>query len=66
MIITINGKSEEIKIPTNLVEFVSNKGLCANNLVIEHNSIILPREKWGNTTLKDNDVLEIVGFVGGG
>ncbi|PIQ87164.1 MAG: thiamine biosynthesis protein ThiS [Candidatus Omnitrophica bacterium CG11_big_fil_rev_8_21_14_0_20_43_6] len=66
MIITINGKPEEIKLQSNLAELISSKGLCANNLVIEHNAIIVPKQKWPKTALKENDVVEIVSFVGGG
>ena len=66
MIITINGKSEEIKIQLNLAELILSKGLCMNNLVVEHNSCILPKHQWQSVTLKENDTIEIVSFVGGG
>ena len=66
MKITINGKSEKIKIKSTLEEIVSKKGLCANNLVLEHNANIVPKEKWKHIILTENDIIEIVSFVGGG
>lgn len=35
-------------------------------LVIEHNNFICPKEKWGETYIKNNDKIEIVTLVGGG
>ena len=55
-----------MKIGLNLAEFILNKGLCAKKVVIEYNLRILPREKWSNTHLQENDKIEIVSFVGGG
>ncbi len=66
MIITINGKPEEVKMQLNLAELILSKGLPANNLVVEHNSRILPQHQWQNIALKENDTIEIVSFVGGG
>jgi len=66
MKITINGKSEEIKIKSTLEEIILKKGLCANNLVLEHNANIVPKEKWKYIILRENDNIEIVSFVGGG
>ena len=35
-------------------------------VAVELNENILPKAKYGDTVLKDGDVVEIVGFVGGG
>ena len=66
MVITINGKSEEIKIKSSLAELILAKGLCAEKVVIEHNLKIVPRGEWQDTPLRENDLIEIVSFVGGG
>lgn len=66
MRININGKSEEIKIKLNLAELILTKNLCAEKIVIEHNLCIVPKEKWENTYLQENDKIEIVSFVAGG
>ena len=66
MIITINGKPEEIKLQSNLTGLILSKGLCVDNLVIEYNSRIVPKREWEDIVLEENDTVEIVSFVGGG
>ncbi len=66
MIIKINGKPEEVKMQSSLTQLILSKGLCADNLVIEHNLRIVPKHQWQNISLEENDSVEIVSFVGGG
>ena len=66
MRITINGKPEEIKTQSNLAQLILSRGLAIDNLVIEHNLRIVPKQQWQNITLEENDTIEIIGFVGGG
>jgi sulfur carrier protein len=66
MIITINGNSEEVKMQSNLAELILKKGLCMDNLVIEHNYCIVSKQECQHISLKENDTIEIVSFVGGG
>jgi sulfur carrier protein len=66
MNLKINGKEESISNTANLQDLILSKKLCIDKIVVEYNSIILPKEKWPQTFLKDNDSLEIISFVGGG
>jgi len=66
MIIKINGKSEEVKMHSNIAELILGKSLCPDNLVLELNYRIVPRQDWQNVVLKENDTIEIISFVGGG
>lgn len=66
MNIRINGKDETVDTTVNLIELVTKKGLCPEKIVIEHNSIIVPKEDWHKTAVNENDAIEIVSFVGGG
>lgn len=66
MLIRLNGKPEEVKVNSNLSEFILAKGIRAENVVIEHNLRIVPQREWLNTPLQENDAIEIVSFVGGG
>lgn len=50
----------------NLSELILFKGLRAENVVIEHNLRIVPKEEWQNTYLQGDDKVEIVSFIGGG
>jgi len=66
MIIKINGKDETIEKTSSLAELVMNKKLSPEKIVIEHNLRIVPKDKWSNVVLQENDQIEIVSFVGGG
>ena len=41
-------------------------GLSCDRVVTEHNSRIVPMEEREEIILEENDILEIVSFVGGG
>lgn len=61
----INGKPESCA-PCNLLELVQEKRLQPERVVLELNGAIVKRPRWGEVTVQDGDVLEIVCFVGGG
>lgn len=63
--IRINGEKiekEEIKLSSYLEE---NK-INPQRIAVELNSEILPKSQYGDTVLKDGNIVEIVNFVGGG
>jgi sulfur carrier protein len=66
MILTLNGKQESIDRPLSLDALVAAKGLCPDKVVVEHNFSIVAKEDWPKIMLKDQDMIEIVSFVGGG
>ncbi len=65
MKININGKQETIQ-PCTISELVMSRGLRADALVVEHNQQIIKQDAWGKVSLKENDALELLSFVGGG
>ena len=66
MILTLNGKQESIEKPLSLDALIAAKQLCPEKIVVEHNFAIIAKEDWPKITLKDQDTIEIVSFVGGG
>lgn len=63
--ICINGEKiekEEIKLSSYLEENEINP----QRIAVELNGEILPKSQYGDTVLKDGDIVEIVNFVGGG
>jgi sulfur carrier protein len=66
MILTLNGKQESIERPLTLDALIAAKGLCPDKIVVEHNFSIISKEDWHKITLKDQDIIEIISFVGGG
>lgn len=65
MRIKVNGIEEEA-CECSIHDFICKKGMDPESIVIEHNFNVLKREEWKNVQLKENDNLEILGFVGGG
>ncbi len=65
MQITVNGTSETIDACT-IAEFLAEKGLIGDGVVVEYNYQIVKREKWPIVRLQESDNLEVLSFVGGG
>ena len=51
---------------SNLEDLVKELGLKGDRVAVEHNGEIASRTAWADTSLAENDRLEIVHFVGGG
>ncbi len=66
MIIKINGKQENLKGKTTLLELIKDKKLNSAVIAVEYNQKIIPKEEFDKIILKDKDKLEILTFVGGG
>ena len=66
MEITLNGKKIMINDGLTLMELVLSKHLEPERVVAEYNGKIINREEWTEITLKENDNLELLRFVGGG
>ncbi len=65
MTIILNGKEVVVQSKT-LDELVAELGFSPQSLVIEMNKVLVPRERWGEAVLTENDRLELLNFVGGG
>jgi len=64
--LTINGRREEVGQVTTLPELLAGRNLPEQQVVIELNGEIVPRERWAAVVLQPEDALEILRFVGGG
>jgi len=64
--ITVNGEQRNLDQKVSLHEFLEQNKINLNVVVVEHNYVIVDREKWKDIALKDRDNLEILQFVGGG
>ncbi len=49
-----------------LKEYLEREGYCIARIAVERNDKIVPKSQYGSIVLTENDVLEIVSFVGGG
>ncbi|EAH4571250.1 sulfur carrier protein ThiS [Campylobacter sp. 2352 PW] len=61
----INGQKLELK-ELRFMDYVKEKQLKIEFIALEINGEIIPRDKFENLILKENDKVEIVTFVGGG
>jgi sulfur carrier protein len=66
LFIKVNGQEEEIYEGVSIKEFIISKGFKPDNVVVELNREIIKSDVWDDVTLKENDVLEVLRFVGGG
>ena len=60
----INGKNTDISDIT-FAEYLEREGYSLR-IAVEVNGEILKKQDYSATKIKDGDVIEIVGFVGGG
>ena len=64
--IMFNGKKRDIKDNTNITEFIKINSYKQEHVVVELNEEIITKERYQEIILKDNDVLEVLSFMGGG
>lgn len=64
--ITVNGMKKELAGEVGLLAYLEKEGYKPEQIAIELNEAILPKEEYENTVLKQGDVLEILTFMGGG
>ena len=63
--VKINGEEKEIA-GKNLLEYLKEAGFEPERVVVERNLYIIPKDELGNTIIQDEDVIEVLRFVGGG
>ena len=63
--VMINGEAKEIA-GKNLLEYLKENGFNPEHLVVERNFEIISKEQFGSVTIQDEDVIEVLRFVGGG
>lgn len=66
MTLFLNGQAREIQRSGTIEELLSEIGLPAHSILIEHNGLALHRAEWPNRSLAEGDRIEIVRIVAGG
>jgi len=62
----VNGKHTEYASAITVSELIAKFAFREDRVAVELNGKIVPRAEYANVVLKDDDRVEIVGFVGGG
>lgn len=63
--VKLNGELLDIAGKT-VAEYLDNADYDVKRVVVERNEEIVPKSKYNETVLFDEDVVEVVSFVGGG
>ena len=66
MQITLNGDTHEVAGPLTVTELLVQLNIDARRVAVEHNLVVLKRDAFAVTTVREGDEVEIVNFVGGG
>jgi sulfur carrier protein len=66
MRLKINGETKDNIRAATLKELLAELGIISGRVAVEVNAAIVKRADYDTFQLKDDDVLEIVNFVGGG
>ena len=67
MKLVVNGEAREMAIePATVAGLLAALGLAGQRVAVEVNRRLVTRATWAEATLAEDDVIEIVQFVGGG
>ena len=64
--IKLNGKNEKIKNNTSIENFLKEKGLGKDSVVVMINENIIKKNNFESSYIKNGDEVEILRFVSGG
>jgi len=64
--ITLNGDAHEVAGPLTVNELLARLEIDGRRVAVEHNLVVLKRDAFDVTMVRDGDEIEIVNFVGGG
>lgn len=66
MRVYVNGEAREFSSPLSLAQLITELDLPPARIAVELNRVVVRRNEWIATELRDDDRVEIVHFVGGG
>ena len=66
MKIAVNGKPAAVPAGSTVQNLLEQLRLDSRQVVVERNQTIVPRQRFAEEVLAEDDTLEIVHFVGGG
>jgi len=66
MQLLVNGENRILEKQVSIAEFLTAHDLNPKMVVVEHNRIIVPRDRYAEVLLQDGDEIEIVQMMAGG
>jgi thiamine biosynthesis protein ThiS len=64
--IRLNGEPHELSGPTSITALLDELGLDSRRIAVEHNFVVIKRDAYASTMVREGDEVEIVNLVGGG
>ena len=64
--ITLNGDAHELVQSLSVAALLAELDIDPRRVAVEHNLIVLKRDTFATTMVREGDAVEIVNFVGGG
>jgi thiamine biosynthesis protein ThiS len=64
--IRLNGEPHEIAGPISISALLADLNVDPRRVAVEHNLVIVKRDRYDSVMVGDGDEIEIVNFVGGG
>jgi thiamine biosynthesis protein ThiS len=64
--ITLNGDAHDVAGPLTVADLLVQLEIDSRRVAVEHNLIVVKREAFATTMVREGDAVEIVNFVGGG
>jgi thiamine biosynthesis protein ThiS len=64
--IRVNGEPLEIAVPMTLAALLAELEIDSRRVAVEHNLVVVKRDRYDAVQIKPGDEIEIVNFVGGG
>lgn len=62
----VNGKDRKLMAGMTVTDLLNEMGQPAERVAVERNGEIVPKRYFSEVRLEENDVIEVVSFVGGG
>ncbi len=62
----VNGKEIPLNTPCTIAQYLNQEGFRTERVAVERNGEIISHDHLNEITLCDNDILEIITYMGGG
>ncbi|MGH9821559.1 MAG: sulfur carrier protein ThiS [Pyrinomonadaceae bacterium] len=66
MRVFVNGETKEFGGELKLHDLLKHLDIPSERIAVELNKLVVRRQDWAETDVRENDTIEIVQFVGGG
>ena len=64
--IRLNGDALQLPAPQTIQQLLERLEIDPRRVAVEHNLVIIKRDRYASTMVADGDEIEVVNFVGGG